>query len=129
MGWSQELNQAYFPDTGTPPLSGLFLSLQDGTLLLYRYFVPYYINSHTTKETALPHEPRLHFHHYNNVELYGQELKPGDILQANDRINNRVVHHWFRCGEQLAGSVMKETYGVIVIVRPLPILILGQTNR
>ncbi len=74
----------------------------------------------------MPDEARVHFHRYNCIELYGQKLQPGDILMADDCIDNRVVGRWSRCGEQLAGSVMKETYGSIVIVRPLPVLILGQ---
>lgn len=76
----------------------------------------------------MPEEARVHFHSFNNIELYGQKLQPGDILAADDRIDNRVSRGWSRCGEQLAGSVMKETHGVIAIVRPIPVLILGQTG-
>lgn len=70
------------------------------------------------------HEAEIHHHRRSNEEMYGQQLRPGDVIEADDRIDNRVAS-WWKCGPSLTGSVMRETYGKVIIVRPLPVMTFG----
>ena len=70
------------------------------------------------------HEAEVHHHRRSNEEMYGQKLQPGDIIEENDRIDNRS-DSWRKCGQALAGSMMRDTRGRIIIVRPLPVMAFG----
>lgn len=67
-------------------------------------------------------QPQVYPH--RGVEVYGYLLETGDVLQVGDRIANRIG--WMKCGEELAGSVMKDVISIekaIVVIRPLPVAI------